>query len=201
MKCFYVEKKNWCWAWFSSKSGNNFGSRWEKCFKFIYSFIKIPTERISVFLPLSPHWTLTTLLIRKLWRVLDITRFQLALCSLQIFATFLNWGRSLLDIEECSKVYGVKMSKCHLNTSCVNTQGSYHSSCNPTYTIGNGSICEGKFVIFRLRNLIMYVFLNVTVEHAELVIQIFVKRKHKSLSPITLRNYCHSSFYANFNHI
>ena len=56
----------------------------------------------------------------------------------------------------------------------------------------NGFICEGKFVIFRLRNLIMYVFLNVTMEHAELVIQIFVKRKHKSLSPNTLRNYCHS---------
>ena len=84
------------------------------------------------------------------------------------------------------------MSKCHLNASCVNTQGSYYSSCNPTYTIGNGSICEDKFVIFRLRNLIMYVFLNVTMEHAELVIQIFVKRMHKSLSPNTLRNYCHS---------
>ena len=84
------------------------------------------------------------------------------------------------------------MSKCHLNASCVNTQGSYYSSCNPTYTIGNGSICEGKFVIFRLRNLIMYVFLNVTMEHVELVIQIFVKRKHKSISPYMLRNYCHS---------
>ena len=54
------------------------------------------------------------------------------------------------------------------------------------------TICEGKFVIFRLRNLIMYVFLNVTMEHVELVIQIFVKRKHKSISPYTLRNYCHS---------
>ena len=49
-----------------------------------------------------------------------------------------------------------------------------------------------SFFIFRLRNLIMYVLLNVTKEHAELVIQIFVKRKHKSLSPNTLRNYWHS---------
>ena len=83
------------------------------------------------------------------------------------------------------------MNDCHPNASCVNTQGSYNCSCNPTY-IGNGSICEGKFFIFRLRNLIMYVLLNVTKEHAELVIQIFVKRKHKSLSPDTLRNYWHS---------
>ena len=83
------------------------------------------------------------------------------------------------------------MNDCHPNASCVNTQGSYNCSCNPTY-IGNGSICEGKFFIFRLRNLIMYVLLNVTKEHAELVIQIFDMRKQKSLSPNTPRNYCHS---------
>ena len=46
--------------------------------------------------------------------------------------------------------------------------------------------------IFRLRNLIMYVLLNVTKEHAELVTQIFDMRKQKSLSPNTPRNYCHS---------
>ena len=80
------------------------------------------------------------------------------------------------------------MNDCHPNASCVNTQSSYNCSCNPTY-IGNGSICEGKFVIFRLRNLIMYVLLNVTKEHAELVTQIFDMRKLKSLSPNTLRNY------------
>ena len=55
------------------------------------------------------------------------------------------------------------MDDCHRNTSCVNTQGSYNCSCNPTY-IGNGFICEGKSIIFRLRNLIIYVLLNVTKE-------------------------------------
>ena len=83
------------------------------------------------------------------------------------------------------------MNDCHLNASCVNTQGSYNCSCNPTY-IGNGSICEGKFFIFRPGDLIMYVLLNVTKEHAELVTHIFDMRKQKSLSPNTLRNCCHS---------
>ena len=83
------------------------------------------------------------------------------------------------------------MNDCHPNASCVNTQGSHYFSCNLTY-FGNGSICEGKFVIFRPRDLIMYVFLNVIKEHAEFVIQMFDKWKHKSLSPNTLRNYCHS---------
>ena len=82
------------------------------------------------------------------------------------------------------------MNDCHPNASCVNTQGSHNCYCNPTY-FGNGSICEGKFVIFRPRDLIMYVFFNVIKEHAEFVIQMFDKWKHKSLSPNTLRNYCH----------
>ena len=38
--------------------------------------------------------------------------------------------------------------------------------------------------MFRLRNLTMNVF-NVTKERAELVIQIFDKRKHKPMSPNT----------------
>ena len=46
--------------------------------------------------------------------------------------------------------------------------------------------------MFRLRNLIVYVLLDVTKERAELVIQIFDKMKQKSLWPNTLRNYCHS---------
>ena len=75
------------------------------------------------------------------------------------------------------------MNDCHPNASCVNSQGSYNCSCDPTY-IGNGVICKGKFVMFRLRNLTMNVF-NVTRERAELVIQIFDKRKHKSMSPNT----------------
>ena len=83
------------------------------------------------------------------------------------------------------------MNDCHPNASCVNSQGSYNCSCNPTY-IGNGVICKGKFVMFRLRNLIVYVLLDVTKERAELVIQIFDKMKQKSLWPNTLRNYCHS---------
>ena len=82
------------------------------------------------------------------------------------------------------------MNDCHPKACCVNTQGSHNCSCNPTY-FGNGSICEGKFVIFRPRDLIMYVLLNVIKEHAEFVIQMFDKWRHKSLSPNTLRNYCH----------
>ena len=39
--------------------------------------------------------------------------------------------------------------------------------------------------MFRLRNLTMNVLLNVTKERAELVIRIFDKRRHKSLSPNT----------------
>ena len=61
------------------------------------------------------------------------------------------------------------MNDCHLNASCVNTQGSYNCSCNPTY-IGNGSICEGKFIILSLRNFIIYVLLNVTKERAVLLV-------------------------------
>ena len=45
--------------------------------------------------------------------------------------------------DECSEVYGVKMNDCHPKASCVNTQGSYNCSCNPSY-IGNGSIREDK---------------------------------------------------------
>ena len=75
------------------------------------------------------------------------------------------------------------MNDCHPNAFCVNSQGSYNCSCDPTY-IGNGVICKGKFVMFRLRNLTMNVF-NVTRERAELVIQIFDKRKHKPMSPNT----------------
>nr|XP_058954581.1 uromodulin-like [Pocillopora verrucosa] len=43
------------------------------------------------------------------------------------------------------------MNDCHLNASCVNTQGSYNCSCNPTY-IGNGSICEAD-PCYNYRNL------------------------------------------------
>ena len=112
------------------------------------------------------------------------------LCSLQIFTISLNRGRSLLDVIECSEDYVIKMNDCHHNASCVNTKGSHNCYCNPTY-FGNGSICEGKFVVCRLRDLIMYVLLNVIKEHAEFVIQIFDTWEHKSLSPNALRNYCH----------
>ena len=77
------------------------------------------------------------------------------------------------------------MNDCHPNASCVNTQGSYNCSCNPTY-IGNGAICEGKFVIFRLRNLITYDLLNAIKEFAESIIQIIEKRMNKFFSPNTL---------------
>ena len=130
-----------------------FASRCAKCLTYIYLKKNYGLKNIG----------LSFLLILKVWRVQDITRFQLVLYWLQIFTISLDWRRSLLDIDECSEVYDVKMNDCHLNASCVNTQGSYNCSCNPTY-IGNGAICEGKFVIFRLvRNLITYVLLNVFV--------------------------------------
>ena len=134
-----------------------------------------PPPKISVFLALSPHRTLTTLLILEACSLLVTNLYHIS--QPRIFASRhwrVQWG----------------MNGCHPNASCVNTQGSHNCSCNPTY-FGNGSICEGKFVIFRPRDLIMNVFLNVIKERAEFVIQMFDKWKHKSLSPNTLRNYCH----------
>ena len=46
------------------------------------------------------------------------------------------------DINECNESH--EMKKCHQNASCINTQGSYNCSSNPTY-IGNGFECEGTF--------------------------------------------------------
>ena len=117
--------------------------------------------KISVFLALSPHRTLTTLLI-------------LEACSLLVTNLYHISQPRMFSSRHWRVQWG--MNDCHPNACCVNTQASHNCSCNPTY-FGNGSICEGKFV------------------------QIFDKRKHKSLSPHTLRNYCHSWFYANFSHI
>ena len=36
------------------------------------------------------------------------------------------------------------MNECHMNASCVNTQGSYNCSCYTTF-IGNGFECKGTF--------------------------------------------------------
>ncbi|CAH3159148.1 unnamed protein product [Pocillopora meandrina] len=33
------------------------------------------------------------------------------------------------------------MNECHPNAPCINTQGSYHCSCHPTY-VGNGFECK-----------------------------------------------------------
>ena len=55
-----------------------------------------------------------------------------------------KYARSISDIDECKEVHDIKMNECHPNASCINTQGSYRCSCNPTY-IGNGSECEGTF--------------------------------------------------------
>ena len=38
-------------------------------------------------------------------------------------------------------------SKCHANASFNNIQVSYNCSCNPNF-VGDGFICEGKFVFF-----------------------------------------------------
>ena len=55
---------------------------------------------------------------------------------------------SLLDIDECSEAYAVKMYNCHPNASCINTQSSYNCSCNPTY-IGDSFNCKGMVVFLK----------------------------------------------------
>ena len=56
--------------------------------------------------------------------------------------------------------------------------------------LGMGLCVKVSFFYIQLRNLIMYVLLNVTKERVELVIQILNKDKHKSLFSDTLANYC-----------
>ena len=55
-----------------------------------------------------------------------------------------KYACSLSDIDECKEGHDIKMKKCHPNASCINTQGSYNCSCNPTYT-GSGFECKGTF--------------------------------------------------------
>ena len=164
-------KKNQCQTWFSYKSCKIFGSHSAKCLTYIFLYKNTELKNIRLSSTPDAYYISDSKSIKGAW----YNCFNLFFARYKSLL-FLNWGRSVPDIDECSEVYGVKMNNCHLNASCVNTQGSYNCSCNPTY-FGNGSTCEGKFV------------------------QIFDKRRHKSLSPNTLRNYCHSWFYANFNHI
>ena len=71
----------------------------------------------------------------------EIVHFSLTLSD-QVFNNFiLHYVRSLSDVDECSEVHPFKMNKCHPNTSCTNTQGSYNWSCNPTL-MGDGFGCE-----------------------------------------------------------
>ena len=56
--------------------------------------------------------------------------------------------------------------------------------------LGMGLCVKVSFFYIQLRNLIMYVLLNVTKERAELVLQIFDKEKHKSLFSDTPANNC-----------
>ena len=44
------------------------------------------------------------------------------------------------DVNECD------LSYCHTSAACTNTLGSYNCQCNSGYT-GNGTFCEGKWVI------------------------------------------------------
>ena len=75
----------------------------------------------------------------------EIVYFSLTLSD-QVFNNFFffYYVRSLSDVDECSEAHPFKMSKCHPNASCTNTQGSYNCSCNPTF-IGDGFDCEGQF--------------------------------------------------------
>ena len=61
--------------------------------------------------------------------------FSSGLALFHIFNIFLYWVCSILEIDECSEAHAVKMNSCHLNATCINTQGSYNCSCNPTYKV------------------------------------------------------------------
>ena len=183
------EKKKNCWAWLSNKSYKIFGSRCAKCLKYTFLFenIALKNFRLSCIVSTQDAYYIADT------KSMTGARYNSLTCSLLVTNLYRisNRGRSPVDNDECSEGYVVKMNDCHPNASCVNTQGSRNWLCNPTY-FGIGSICEGKFVIFRPRDLIMYVLLNVIKEHAEFVKQIFDTWEHKSLSPNTLRNYRHS---------
>ena len=55
-----------------------------------------------------------------------------------------KYACSLSDMDECRVGHDIKMNECHPNASCINTQGSYHCFCNPTY-VGNSFECKGMF--------------------------------------------------------
>ena len=46
------------------------------------------------------------------------------------------------DIDECEESHS-----CHVNATCMNTNGSYLCECHPGFN-GNGQICTGEFNLF-----------------------------------------------------
>lgn len=48
------------------------------------------------------------------------------------------------DIDKCKEGQDIEMNECHPNASCINSQGSYHCSCNSIY-VENGFECKGMF--------------------------------------------------------
>ena len=70
----------------------------------------------------------------------------------------------VLDIDECAL-----HNFCHVNATCINTEGSFRCICNPGHT-GNGSTCFGKFqkfiyVIFKTRAGVLYQYLKLEVQN------------------------------------
>jgi hypothetical protein len=47
-----------------------------------------------------------------------------------------------LDINECS----LSIEKCHVNSTCSNSGGSFLCTCNSGYN-GNGTVCQGTVYV------------------------------------------------------
>ena len=58
------------------------------------------------------------------------------------------------DIDECTGNHA-----CHVNASCMNTNGSYLCECKPGFN-GNGQNCKGEFNLFAIY--LEYSYLNLT---------------------------------------
>ena len=58
-------------------------------------------------------------------------------------ATFSQWQffyvYDFTDVDECKGNHS-----CHVDATCMNTNGSYNCDCHPGYT-GNGQNCKGEF--------------------------------------------------------
>ena len=82
-----------------------------------------------------------------MWKMLVFDALVSAIL-LQSYCSMSNVMILLADLNECIS------SPCHINATCINTNGSFNCVCNPGYT-GNGFECDGRFGVryFSQRNL------------------------------------------------